>query len=74
MAVLTDSMTVLCGFGGISTFYIFVFDKIVVIYEVFAQILRISILVVHNQNVDSFLSIETTPKCKALLYCSDNRN
>ena len=45
-----------------------------VIYEVFAQILRIGILIVHNQDVDSFLSIETTPRCKALLYCSDNRN
>ena len=73
MAVLTDSMTGLCGFGGISTFYILVFDKIVVIYEVFAQILRIGILVAYNQDVDSFLSIETTPRCKALLYCSDYR-
>jgi len=45
----------------------------VVIYEVFAQILRIGILVAYNQDVDSFLSIETTPRCKALLYCSDYR-
>lgn len=62
MAVLTDSMTFFCGFGEISTIYLFVFDKKAVIYEVFSQILRTGILVVHNKDVGSFLSIETTPK------------
>lgn len=45
-----------------------------VISEAFAQISRVGILIVHNQDVDSFLSIETTLRNKALLYCSDNRN
>lgn len=43
------------------------------IFEVFAQNLRVGILVAPNQDVDSFLSIETTPRSKALLYCSDYR-
>lgn len=74
MIVLSDNMTELCGFSGILISYLFILIKIMVIYEVFAQILRIGILIVHNQDVDSFLSIETTPRSKALLYCSDNRN
>lgn len=44
------------------------------IFEVFAQISVIGILIAPTQDVDSFLSIETTPRSKALLYCSDNRN
>lgn len=73
VVVLADSVTELFGFSGISTIYLFALIKIIVIYEAFAQIFRIGIFVAHNQDVDSFLSIETTPRSKALLYCSDYR-
>ncbi len=43
------------------------------IFEVFAQISIIGILIAPTLDVDSFLSIETTLRSKALLYCSDYR-